>query len=660
MKPTTKPSPSESPPEGDSLSTSFDDSTHRSVANAWTQRSLLDIIRDSTASAAPIAAVSKLPFIKPQPCAQKTIMEHIHRIDTPVIYGAINDTCIDVFLDDSGSIIPPPDAEHPVGVSYFIPSVEFMEIAHTSFSKYKECGCFLSGGMLPEGIDYKQDRQLKRNDKRRKPHNMGLHFSVFPTRSMSKKDFESKILELRVDAKCIIARGEHCDSPKAPPTPDYPVDALLRQVSAALFELATSDDCDPNRAFRALYFHYLLAENDAKYEWILRGDALSYYSAQALEVCKTSSNTNIEELRDEIRGDLAEIILHNPKYRSYPDDYSEVENTSVVTFGECMVNPQEDDDDYGDLEDTTSDAGEVLLPGTTPAPQSHRAEGETLNVSAGEVCMVFCEILKYNAVEYFLSVVNKLVPNSGFDKVPALTVRGSPQKIWSPAEVTMHNFFHTLQPDTILTIEVHSLTVKIDNVPRERGAAFVKVLETNPDLSNLFLAVVACLKGRSFASTHFLGARQTDSYKIVEHEGHGKSVSVRIFDVVPILSSAYICTAVNKCIKCFKRDVWGLRRRVIVMCLSTSHCVDLNKVHPGTTPAAARKRTQLRDKLQSCLGVPLSSTDEFVFGSYPLVHKFLVFSYGEELHKLTSAVAVDCFRQLQVTVRSTMDVFVQF
>lgn len=149
---------------------------------------------------------------------------------------------------------------------------------------------------------------------------------------MSVGDFEIKIAALRVDAKCIIAGCEHCDSPKAPPTPDYPVDALLRQVSAALFELATSDDCDPNRAVRALYFHYLLAENDAKYEWILRGDALSYYSAQALEVCKTSSNTNIEELRDEIRGDLAEIILHNPKYRSYPDDYSEVENTSVVTL----------------------------------------------------------------------------------------------------------------------------------------------------------------------------------------------------------------------------------------------------------------------------------------------------------------------------------------
>lgn len=153
---------------------------------------------------------------------------------------------------------------------------------------------------------------------------------------------------------------------------------------------------------------------------------------------------------------------------------------------------------------------------------------------------------------------------------------------------------------------------------------------------------------------------QSDSYQIVEHEGHGKSVSVSIFDVLPTLSSAYICTAVNKCIKCFKRNVWGLRRRVIVMCLSTSHCVDLKLVHPATTLATARKRTLLRDRLKSCLGVPLSSTDEFVFGSCPLEHKFLVFSYGEELHKLTSAVAVDCFRELHVTVLSTMDVFVTF
>jgi len=331
MKPslaTTKPSPS----GGGSLFTSVDDKSQSNphpVANAWTQSNqLLNKIKGLTPSAAPVVistAVSKLPFIKPQPCAQKYLRDHIHRIETPVIYGAVNDTYIDVFLDDSRSVIPPPHAEHPVGVSYFIPSDEYIEIAHRSFPKYKDCGCFLSGDTLPDGIDYKQNRPLKRNDNRRKPHNMGQHFSVFPTRSMSVEDFEIKIAALRVDAKCIIC--EHCDSPKAPPTPDYPVDALLRQVSAALFELATSDDCDPNRAFRALYFHYLLAENDAKYEWILRGDALSYYSAQALEVCKTSSSTNIEELRDEIRGDLAVIILHSPKYRSYPDNYSEVEHT---------------------------------------------------------------------------------------------------------------------------------------------------------------------------------------------------------------------------------------------------------------------------------------------------------------------------------------------
>ena len=138
-----------------------------------------------------------------------------------------------------------------------------------------------------------------------------------------------------------------------------------------------------------------------------------------------------------------------------------------------MVNPQEDDDDYGNFEDTTGDTGEVPLPDTTPTRQSHRAVGETVNVSAGEVRMVFSEILKYNMTQYFLSVVNKLAPNSSIDQVPALTVRGPPQKIWSQAEVIMHNFFHTLHPDTPLAIEVHSLTVKIDNVPRERGAAFV-------------------------------------------------------------------------------------------------------------------------------------------------------------------------------------------
>eukprot|EP00428_Durinskia_dybowskii_P065105 CAMPEP_0170366688 /NCGR_PEP_ID=MMETSP0117_2-20130122/6546_1 /TAXON_ID=400756 /ORGANISM="Durinskia baltica, Strain CSIRO CS-38" /LENGTH=98 /DNA_ID=CAMNT_0010621283 /DNA_START=119 /DNA_END=412 /DNA_ORIENTATION=- len=98
MKPslaTTKPSPS----GGGALlnSNSIDDkpqSTPRPVANAWTQSNkLLNKIKGSLPSTAPVVistAVSNLPFIKPQPCAQKNLSNYIHRIGTPVIYGAIN------------------------------------------------------------------------------------------------------------------------------------------------------------------------------------------------------------------------------------------------------------------------------------------------------------------------------------------------------------------------------------------------------------------------------------------------------------------------------------------------------------------------------------------------------------------------------------------
>lgn len=205
-------------------------------------------------------------------------------------------------------------------------------------AKHNNCTAYVdniipSGGVLPAGLDYKQDRPLMRNDKLRYPQDMGLHFYVFPTMAMSKEEFEEKLTEL-------IGGCDHTGKLITPPTPAYSTQPLLRQVSATLFELATSGRVDPNRSFRALYFHYLLAEPEAQYDWVLRGDALTYYTAQALELSETSLNINVEEIRDEIRGALAEIIMYTPVYRSYPDDYYEVEKTSVVLFGECLENPQ--------------------------------------------------------------------------------------------------------------------------------------------------------------------------------------------------------------------------------------------------------------------------------------------------------------------------------
>ena len=273
-------------------------------------------------------SVQSVPFIKTQSSLKEYLDPCIHRIKTKISYGHLDNPEIDVALNSDNEVVPPGSAEHMIGVSYFLPSKEYADYVHPSNETFKTQGCILSGGEVPEGIDYKQDRALKRRDKRYKPQDMGLHYSVFPTRTMSVDDFERKLTEMTIkNVPCQIVGG--CDQFKlseCQPTPDYPADALLRQVSAALFELATNKTIDPNRAVRALYFHYLLAEEDAVYKWILRGDALSYYSAQALELCKTCNNINIEEIRDEIRGDLAEVILYNPKYRSYPDD-TEIQTT---------------------------------------------------------------------------------------------------------------------------------------------------------------------------------------------------------------------------------------------------------------------------------------------------------------------------------------------
>lgn len=561
-------------------------------------------------------------------------------------------------VNDDNQVLPPPNAEHVMGVSHFIPTPEFMLESHLSFRDYKTSGCSLFGGVIPEGIDVKQDRPLKRNLKR-KPTDMGRHFSVFPTRSMPREEFVEKLASMRVEAKCVIGGCEHTPTFEKP-TPDYPADALLRHVSVALFEMATNGMVDPNKRFRALYFHYLLAEEDAGYCWILRGDALSYYSAHALEICTPSASMDVEEVRDEIRSDLAGIILYSPTYRSYPDDTDQDEPAPVVLFGECMLDPEDDDDDYGVIDETTSDIGDSVLSTAVPTTCiAHTHADRQLHAPVSEVTQLLFHIIQCGLMLQFVSAINDLPAGSGVENIPRIQASKCSLHCWTPAEVALINFCRTLPAGSQFGLVVHSLTVHIQGVPRERGAAFVNALESNPVLSNAFLAAVACVKGCSLASTHFLGARQPESYRIVEHRGFGKCVCVSIFDTDSLSAtySAHVCTAVNKCIKCFKRNVWFLKRRVIVMCISQSHSIDLCKVHPGDTSSDESRRSKLQDQLQASLRV---LPDKFVFGPVPGMHKFLVFSYGKELHNLASETASNCFKKLQVKVNVKSELIVEF
>lgn len=47
---------------------------------------------------------------------------------------------------------------------------------------------------------------------------------------------------------------------------------------------------------------------------------LLYYVAFALDHCPDSASINVEEIRDQIRGDIAAILPeYKPRYRSYPE-----------------------------------------------------------------------------------------------------------------------------------------------------------------------------------------------------------------------------------------------------------------------------------------------------------------------------------------------------
>lgn len=275
----------------------------------------------------------------------KRCSELLNRINRSVKYGPIDDPHSDVFVGKDGLIVPPPKKSYMLGVSHFVPTDEYFNTEQNSFHDLNN-GCSHLGNVeLPPGIDYHHDRPLRRLHSSRNLKDMGLHFSIFPTVPMTVEEFERKWMSLLSQ----FAGGGEPNDLSDCPTPEYSLsDVRLRQASAALFEMAASANTDPHRRGRALYFHYLLAEEDAEYSWLLNGDALTYYTAAALESCATSDNMSIEEVRDEIRGDLAAVILYRPTFRSYPEDYWSPLPCSVVLFGENLTEPLKNDDDYGD------------------------------------------------------------------------------------------------------------------------------------------------------------------------------------------------------------------------------------------------------------------------------------------------------------------------
>lgn len=294
------------------------------MKGAWSSGELLGKLRNNYASESEasnqdsVVVHRPVDFVEIESGSQKRCDVVLHRINRPVVYGPPDDSSLDLQLDLTGNIIPPPVKDHMLGVCHFIPSSEYMVPSHQSFSDFKRG----SGKVLPEGIDFHLDRPLKRNNISRKPTIMGNHYSVFPIRSMSPAEFEDKLIEFRHTVPCDVKGSGELKVLAGVPSPDYPLsDRRLREASAALFEMATNVAVDPNRAFRALYFHYLLAEDDANYQWLLGGDALTYYCAHALEICSNSVSMTCEEIRDEIRCDLASVILHVPVLRSYPPDY---------------------------------------------------------------------------------------------------------------------------------------------------------------------------------------------------------------------------------------------------------------------------------------------------------------------------------------------------
>lgn len=98
-----------------------------------------------------------------------------------------------------------------------------------------------------------------------------------------------------------------------------PADAFMRQIAGTLIDLTL---INVNDFYKVEVNHYISAICDGTITYIPNtwDNKLLYYVAFALDHCPDSASINVEEIRDQIRGDIAAILPeYKPRYRSYPE-----------------------------------------------------------------------------------------------------------------------------------------------------------------------------------------------------------------------------------------------------------------------------------------------------------------------------------------------------
>jgi hypothetical protein len=523
---------------------------------------------------------------------------------------------------------------------------------------------FGKAAALPQIHIFTYSRQLKRNldDPARHGFICGQHVSVFPAEVMPWDLFQATLLEFinksdacrekqkksREAASLATADIDKCGeellsverdcSLREVFSPGRTSDAILQEAANVLYEMAQDPLTDPNRAFRALYFHYLLCEEEADCENLFAGDALTSFLQEALDICEDAPTTDSEDLRDYIRLTIAEQLDWNPKLRSHD---SEDQLDTLRAFGDNPVSVS-----------TTQDEVQE-------------------DISASRLLEFLVRLMAAGQVDDFQNrMKDGSISKEYWNSLPAVDLNCVSNKFLDKVEL--------LGGASRIELKARSVAIVAVGLPSSDARELKNWMNSCSDEANLLLMAVAFVSdnvkcGRNCeilrADTDAALMRSCPEYfrsATAASVGTAK-LQIKALRITGINGDSRVkafASALSKCINNFYSHMWDCTGRVVVRCASGSLSHDLEKV------SAPTKLPEYRNHVVSSLISSLSDNDllsPYVnitaaqLGPVPLNENsqvLVLFSFGHNTHQSACDLTYKVLRQKGMSFADVADICV--
>jgi hypothetical protein len=215
---------------------------------------------------------------------------------------------------------------------------------------------------------------------------------------------------------------------------------------------------------------------------------------------------------------------------------------------------------------------------------------------------------------------------------------------------------------------VGSLAVVFENVPASVLRPFLTYLEADASHAENFVTIVIeeLEQPLSIAPTVLsivtaqkltLPSRSTNDYNPTS-----MSVSIAVLRVQGLSPNRalHTCVAIGKYISLVRDAVWRKYERVMVMCMSEHHSIELSGIIPGNSEASDHSRRQLFKRLQQdgdmrhwlrCSGENFTIGPEYLGND----QVFFLFSFNRDLHSKALHEMRCCLERLHINFNVVKD-----